>query len=123
MSDDLDAIRQRRMAELQGQQGGEASKQAEQQARQHEMKNNMLSAILDQPARARLNTIAQVKPDRAKQVEMILIQMMQRGQIMGRVGEDQLRKILEEVSKANETVTQVKFDRRRVNLSDDSDDE
>ena len=70
-----------------------------------------------------MNTIAQVKPDRAKQVEMILIQMMQRGQIMGRVGEDQLRKILEEVSKANETVTQVKFDRRRVNLSDDSDDE
>ncbi|XP_063694788.1 programmed cell death protein 5-like [Bolinopsis microptera] len=122
----LDAIRQKRMAEMQAQGGGGAGgggagEQAEKQARQQEMKNNLLTAILDQKARARLNTIAQVKPERAQKVEMMLINMHQRRQIMGQVGEAELIKMLEEISKTEPKGSKVNFDRRRVTLDSDSD--
>jgi len=122
----LDAIRQKRMAEMQAQgggggAGGGAGEQAEKQARQQEMKNNLLTAILDQKARARLNTIAQVKPERAQKVEMMLINMHQRRQIMGQVGEAELIKMLEEISKTEPKGSKVNFDRRRVTLDSDSD--
>ncbi len=68
------------------------------------MKNMMLTQILEQNARARceskrrelcslinnnnyaVNSIALVKPERARQVEGMLIQMAQSGQIGGKVG-------------------------------------
>lgn len=70
------------------------------------MKNSLLSQILEQNARARrelhmeipvnliesyffpvhvVNSIALVKPDKAKSVEMMLIRMAQSGQISGKV--------------------------------------
>lgn len=70
------------------------------------MKNSVLSQILEQNARARrelhleihmnlikthffpvhvVNSIALVKPDKAKSVEMMLIRMAQSGQISGKV--------------------------------------
>lgn len=122
----LEEIRRKRMAELQAQQGGGAggggsNDMAEKQARQMEMKNNILTTILDQRARARLNTIAQVKPERAQKVEMMLINMYQRRQIMGQVGEGELVKMLEEISKSEPKGAKVNFDRRRVTLESDSD--
>lgn len=67
------------------------------------MKNSLLSQILEQDARARrktahsptctqlalsslaVNSIALVKPEKAKAVEMMLIRMAQTGQISGKV--------------------------------------
>ena len=67
------------------------------------MKNSILTQILEQDARARceccvilqknffsclffsVNSIALVKPERAQQVETMLIQMAQTGQIVGKV--------------------------------------
>merc|ERR1711912_213141 len=114
---DLDEIRARRMAELQQQMGGgpqDASKQ-------EEMKNGMLSQLLDQQARARLNTIAVAKPEKAKMVENMLIQMARTGQIQGKLGEAQLKNLLERVSSQTQKTTTVKFDRRRAALDSDSD--
>ncbi|CAB3986437.1 Programmed cell death 5 [Paramuricea clavata] len=93
--DELEAIRAKRMAELQQQMGGgEASQHREQQEemkrRESEMKNQMLSQILDQQARARLNSIALVKPEKAKMVEGMLIQMASKGQLGGKIGDAQL---------------------------------
>ncbi|VDD80781.1 unnamed protein product [Mesocestoides corti] len=53
--------------------------------RQKEMKNDFLSQILDQQARARLNTLAMTKPDRAKAVENMLINMARTQRISGQV--------------------------------------
>ena len=123
---DLDQLRQKRMAELQAQhgQGGGAKEHAEQQARQQEMKNNMLSAILDQKARARLNTIAQVKPERAAKLEAMLINMYQRRQIAQggeKLTDEELLEVLKQVKNAEPKAPTVKYDRRRVNLDSDSD--
>lgn len=66
-----------------------------------------------------VNTIAQVKPERAAKIEMMLINMYQRGQIRGQVGETELVKMLEEIKKTEPKAATVKFDRRRVDLDSD----
>ncbi|XP_072024867.1 programmed cell death protein 5-like [Amphiura filiformis] len=125
---ELEAIRARRMAELQQQMGGGSStdeqqqKQEESRARQEEMKNSILVQVLDQAARARLNSIALVKPEKAKMVENMLCQMATQGQLPGKIGEEQLKSLLEQVSMQTAKKTTVKFDRRRMNLDDSDDD-
>ena len=58
--------------------------------KQEEMRHSILSQVLDQQARARLNTIAIAKPEKAKMVENMLIRMAQTGQIQGKVDIDDL---------------------------------
>ncbi|CAI8034747.1 Programmed cell death protein 5 [Geodia barretti] len=119
----LEAIRAKRLAELQAQYGGgqrdQEQKQQAAKTREEDMKNSVLSQILEQGARARLNSIALVKPDKAKSVEMMLIRMAQSGQISGKVGEGQLVELLERINQQTQKSTKVKFERRRQ----DSDDE
>ncbi|XP_005107943.1 programmed cell death protein 5 [Aplysia californica] len=124
--DELEAIRARRMAELQQQQqGGDggAQAQAEQRAKQEEMKNVILGQVLEQAARTRLNTIAVAKPEKAKMVESLIIQMARSGQLQGqKLSEQALIGLLEQVSSSTQKKTTVKFDRRRINLDDEDDD-
>ncbi|XP_073232699.1 programmed cell death protein 5-like isoform X2 [Porites lutea] len=87
-----------------------------------EMRNSMLSQILGQDARARLNSIALVKPQKAKMMEGMLIQMARTGQIAGKLSESQLVSLLQEVSEKTQKKTTVKFNRKRVDDSDDDDD-
>ncbi|XP_033626812.1 programmed cell death protein 5-like [Asterias rubens] len=126
---DLEEIRARRLAELQQQQYGAGGqdpnareKQQEAQKRQEEMMHSILTQVLDQNARARLNSIALVKPDKAKMVERMLIQMAQTGQLPGRVSEDQLKGLLAKVSVQTQRKTKINFERRRVMDSDSDED-
>ncbi|CAF1496925.1 unnamed protein product [Adineta ricciae] len=126
---ELDAIRAKRLAELQQQQQQQSGRSAnnqnaaeEQRQQQEDMRNAMLSSLLTQEARARLNTIALTKPEKGRMVEDILIQNARRGAFgNGKVSEDQLIGLLEQVSKATEKTTKVNFDRRRAALDSDSD--
>jgi len=124
--EDLEAIRSRRMAQLQNQypsggQGQSKEQQEEMRRKQDDMKNSILVQVLDQPARSRLSTIALTKPEKAKMVEQMLIQMAQTGQIQGKLGEEQLKSLLERVSEKTSKTTTVKFDRRRAALDSDED--
>ncbi|CAH8640361.1 unnamed protein product [Schistosoma intercalatum] len=49
--------------------------------RNQEIRASILAQILDQDARARLNTIAITKPEKAKMVENMLINMAQTGRL------------------------------------------
>ena len=90
---ELDALRAKRLAELQQQQGGQQRSMGadpndrnaaeEQRQKQDEMRNAMLSSLLTQEARARLNTIALTKPEKGRMVEEILIQNARRGAFGG----------------------------------------
>lgn len=124
--DDLEQIRARRMAQLQNQyssggQGPSKEQQEEMRKKQEDMKNSILVQVLDQPARSRLNTIALTKPEKAAMVEKMLIQMAQSGQIQGKLGEEQLKSLLERVSEKTSKTTTVKFDRRRAAMDSDED--
>ena len=54
----------------------------------------------------RVSRIALVKPERAREVEDIIIQAAQTGQIQGQVDEDKLKQLLEKLSD-NEQKTKV----------------
>ncbi|GAA5976827.1 hypothetical protein JCM10908_005643 [Rhodotorula pacifica] len=123
---DLDAIRAKRMAELQaaspsaagagspslaspsgagapgagagaGGAGGGGEDAAQKQAQEDERRRTMMSQILSPEARERLSRIALVKPDRARAIEQLLARMAQSGQLRGRVSEDQLIDVLDQV--------------------------
>jgi len=92
---ELEAIRARRLAELQQQQSGQQRPMAggasanennsgeEQRQKQEDMRNAMLSSLLTQEARARLNTISLTKPEKGRMVEDIIIQNARRGAFGG----------------------------------------
>ncbi|GAA5865663.1 hypothetical protein JCM3774_004955 [Rhodotorula dairenensis] len=118
---DLDAIRAKRMAELQaagpaaasssssspaglgappgppGTGAGAGEDAAQKQAAEDERRRTMMSQILSPEARERLSRIALVKPDRARAIEQLLARMAQSGQLRGRVSEDQLIDVLDQV--------------------------
>jgi len=125
--DELAEIRNKRMAEMRAQggggaRGGDQQKQMEERAKQMEdMKNGILSQVLDQKARARLNTLMVAKPDKGKQVEAMLCQMAQTGQLGGKLGDEELKGLLDRMSGAQAS-SKVKFDRRRAALDSDDDD-
>lgn len=132
--DELARIRQQRLAQLQagqgsagdtnGQQNAQNEKQKQQaQEREAEMRNNILSAVLTQEARARLATLNAAKPERARMVENIIIQNARTGAIRGKVDEESLKGLLERVNDQTKRETKVSYERRRVFDDDDDDDD
>lgn len=61
------------------------------------MKHSMLSQLLLPAARERLSRIQLVRPQRADQITGLLARMAQSGQLRGRVSEDQLVDVLNQV--------------------------
>ncbi|KAJ1974811.1 hypothetical protein H4R35_003439 [Dimargaris xerosporica] len=115
MDDELQAIRARRLAELQKNQG--------RQWQMEEMREMVLAQILDNDARQRLTRIAMVKADKARGVEDMLIRMAKTGQLRGKVSEQQLIELLEQLSEQTKrSEPKIVFNRRR-DYDDDEDDE
>lgn len=96
----------------------------ENQRQQKEMMNSMLNQLLDQDARARLNTLKIGKPEKAQMVEQMIVRMAQSGQIGGKLDDAQLVQILESLNQQMPRSTStVKFDRRRAAVDSDSDED
>uniref|UniRef100_A0A182PVV3 Programmed cell death protein 5 n=1 Tax=Anopheles epiroticus TaxID=199890 RepID=A0A182PVV3_9DIPT len=121
---ELEAIRQQRMQQMQGGNADQQKAMQEQRQAQEEMKNAMLVQLLDQDARARLNTLKLSKPEKAQMVEGMIIRMAQTRQIGDKLDDASLVKLLESLNqqmpRSNSTV---KFDRRRAALDSDEDDD
>jgi programmed cell death protein 5 len=97
MSDDeLEAIRQRKLASLQQQ---ALREQAEEQAAAEvqAQKEAILRQILTPEARQRLTNIKMVKPQFAEQIEMQLIQLASTGRLKGQVTDEQLKALLQQL--------------------------
>ncbi|MHA1883014.1 MAG: DNA-binding protein [Candidatus Thorarchaeota archaeon] len=97
MSDDeLEAIRQRKLANLREQAAQEQV--AEQQASEVQaQKDSILRQILSPEARARLTNIKMVKPQVAEQIELQLIQLAGSGRLKGIVSDEQLKALLQQI--------------------------
>ncbi|XP_070148825.1 programmed cell death protein 5 [Polyergus mexicanus] len=126
MSDpELEALRQQRLMQLQSQYKGNNvdNKQTmeERMQRMEEMKHTILTQVLDQSARARLNTLCLGKPEKGKMVEEMILNMAQNQQLPGKLGEKQLINLLESLNQQTQRKTTVKFDRRRAALDSDDD--
>ncbi|CAB0038448.1 unnamed protein product [Trichogramma brassicae] len=111
MSDpELEQLRQQRLAQLQAQQKGQDGsnqQQAMEEKKQQmeDMRNSILSQVLDQNARARLNTLSLGKPEKGKMVENMICAMAQRGQIANKIGEKELISILESINRQTSSTT------------------
>ena len=86
--------------------------------------NNILSQILDQSARARLNAIGAVDANKLKQIEGCLINMAQSGEIRTKMNEAALTGILEQIAQQSaKSQPKVSYKRRTVFDSDEDDDD
>uniref|UniRef100_A0A914EEI7 Programmed cell death protein 5 n=1 Tax=Acrobeloides nanus TaxID=290746 RepID=A0A914EEI7_9BILA len=118
--DDLSAIRAKRMAELKSKNVTNDEKR-DTREQQEMLKNTILTQVLAQDALARLNNLLVAKPDKGKMVESMIIQMARTGQIAGKLSDDELKKLLDQISERSNKTTTVKFDRRRAAIDSDSD--
>lgn len=84
----------------------EVSSNQQEEAVHEDMRNSILTQILDQSAWNRLKNL-----EKAKAIEISLIQLAQFGRIAEKISESGLIEILERVSQQTEMTTTVKFKR------------
>ncbi|KAE9395853.1 hypothetical protein BT96DRAFT_825681 [Gymnopus androsaceus JB14] len=109
----------------QGQSGQNPQDEAAKKAQEEQMRRDMMATVLDTGARERLSRISLVSPERSKQIEMILLRMAQGGQLKGRVSENQLIELLDQMESAQGGQTSAKKPtivfQRRKDFDDDFD--
>ncbi|KAG7086553.1 hypothetical protein E1B28_002502 [Marasmius oreades] len=108
-------------AEAQGLQGSQPD-DGKQAAQEEEMRRDLMATVLDTAARERLSRISLVSPERSRQIEGILLRMIQSGQLRGRVSENQLIELLEQIESAQGQSTTKKSTivyQRRKDFDDD----
>jgi len=100
MSEDeeLEALRRRRLMELQ-QQMLQEQQRAEAQRRLELQKQALMRRILTPKARQRLANLKMVRPEFASQLELQLIQIAQQGRISIPITDDQLKEILSKLQR------------------------
>jgi programmed cell death protein 5 len=91
--EELEALRKRRMLELQ-QRMVEEQRQAQAQQQLEGQKQALLRRILTPEARSRLTNLNMVKPEFTQQLELQLIQLAQQGRIAIPITDEQLKELL-----------------------------
>jgi len=97
--DELEELRQKKMEQLKDQQGGEAQEEAMEAQRQQAeaQKEAMLKQALTDGARKRLNTVKMSKPEFGEKVEQQVVALAQSGRLQGRIDEEKMKQILDEM--------------------------
>jgi programmed cell death protein 5 len=98
--EDLAAIRQRRMAELQAQRAQQekaVEAQVQAQADAEAQKQALMRKILTPEARQRLQNVKLVRPDFAAQIEIQLLQLAQSGRISLPITDEILKRLLRQI--------------------------
>ena len=95
----LEALRRRKLAELQ-QQAMQQDAAQQQQESYEKQKYVVMRSILTQEARQRLENIRMVKPQFAEQIELQLIQLFKAGRLRGAtpLPDEAFKKLLEQIS-------------------------
>jgi programmed cell death protein 5 len=95
--DELEEIRQRKLASLK-EQALEDQVREQQVAEAQAQKEAILRQILTPEARSRLSNIRMVKPQVAEQIELQLIQLASSGRLKARVTDEQLKTLLQQIT-------------------------
>ncbi len=100
MEDDreLEELRRRKMAELQGQAGQEEQVQAMQRAEAESQKQAVLRTILEPEARERLTRVRMARPDVADNLENQLLSLYQAGRVRSKIDDETLRQLLARIT-------------------------
>lgn len=92
--EELEALRRRRMADMQRAAYDDQRRAQAQQQQVERQKQSIIRRILTPEARQRLTNIRMVKPEFADELEMQLIQLAQSGRLQGQVTDEQLKRTL-----------------------------
>jgi programmed cell death protein 5 len=99
MDEELDKLRKKKLLELQQQQQFQDSmdQQDSQQQEFEDKKKMILRAILTSKAKERLGNIKISRPEIAENIENQLIVLAQSGRLEGKINDEQLKSILQQV--------------------------
>jgi len=97
MQEDLEELKRRRLLELQQRLQEERAREEQRQLVELQ-RRSILTEILTPEARSRLANIKIAKPEYAIQIENLLIQLAQSGQLKQKIGDVQLKQILGKIS-------------------------
>jgi programmed cell death protein 5 len=103
--DDLEALRKKRLQELQQQAQDQEAFQEEQRTEYEEQKKTAMRAILTDEARERLGRIRVARPELAENLEQQLIMLAQSGRLKSKINDQQLREILEKLLPKKRDIT------------------
>ncbi len=92
--DDIEAIRKKKLRELQQQAYSQEELEEEQQKELEDQKKVILRAILTDDARERLGRIRAARPELAENLENQLIMLAQSGRLKNKINDEQLRELL-----------------------------
>ncbi|MEN3000165.1 MAG: DNA-binding protein [Acidilobaceae archaeon] len=107
VDEELEAIRSRKMAEMQ--------RRLEEERRRKEAESQreaLLRSLLTSEARSRLTNIALVKPELAKAIEDYIIQLVSAGRLKPPVGEEVVKSLLTELSERTKKDYKITFRRK-----------
>ncbi|NJE60237.1 DNA-binding protein [Thermococcus sp. 21S7] len=100
MAEDIEEIRKRKLMELQKRYLEQQKAQEEALRQEMELEAQLdaiMRRILTQDARERLGRVKLVRPELARQVELVLVQLYQAGQIREPIDDAKLKKILSQI--------------------------
>jgi programmed cell death protein 5 len=105
--DDIEAIRKKKLRELQQQQQSFSEENFEeaQQKEYEEQKRVILRAILTDDARERLGRIKAARPEMADNLENQLIMLAQSGRLKNKINDEQLRELLSKLLPKKRDIT------------------
>ena len=98
--EELEELRQRKMEQLKDRQGGEGQQEEAREAQRQQaeaQREAMLKQALTDGARKRLNTVKMSKPQFGEKVEQQVVALAQSGRLQGKIDEEKMKEILEEM--------------------------
>ncbi|NJE02594.1 DNA-binding protein [Thermococcus sp. MV11] len=112
MAEDIEEIRKRKLMELQRKYLEQQKAQEEALRQEMELEAQLdaiMRRILTPEARERLGRVKLVKPELARQVELVLVQLYQAGQIREPIDDAKLKRILAQIDERTRRDYKIKW--------------
>ena len=112
MAEDIEEIRKRKLMELQKRYLEQQKAQEEAIKQEMELQAQLdaiMRKILTPDARERLGRVKLVKPELARQVELVLVQLYQAGQIREPIDDAKLKRILAQIDERTRREFRIKW--------------